>query len=75
MKPNVSDQDWGALRFRTPRTHFAINEKGVHGHRTAPPNRGVHVHMQTLTSFLTSKARGGLHHLASTFQNSFRGLQ
>jgi hypothetical protein len=75
MKPNVSDQDWGALRFRTPRTHFAINEKGVHGHRTDPPIRGVLFHMQTLSSFIARKARGVLHHTARTFQNSFRGLQ
>jgi hypothetical protein len=80
MKPDASDQDWGAMCFRTPRTEFAINEKGVCVYNTDPPNRGVLFQTQTLTSFLTSKARGVLHYLASTFQNSgkimfLRGLQ
>lgn len=60
---------------RTPRSALAINEVSVDVCRTDPPNRGVLFHLQTLTSFISSKARGVLTHLESTFQNSFRGLQ
>jgi hypothetical protein len=60
----------GSLRRRTPRTRFAGNEVGVSGQCTDPPTRGVHF-QQTLTSFLTRKARGVPHHPVSTWHSVF----
>jgi anthranilate/para-aminobenzoate synthase component II len=53
-------------RVRPPRTAFEGNEVCVSVHRTDPPIRGVQFHPQTLTSFLSSKARRVLHQTAST---------
>jgi hypothetical protein len=49
-----------SLWCRTPHSKFVVNEVGVNNQRTAPPNRGVHVSLLTLTSFAASKARGVL---------------
>jgi hypothetical protein len=50
---------------RTPRTTFARNENYTIVCYTDPPIRGVQFHMQTLHSFVASKARGVLHHPAT----------
>jgi GH43 family beta-xylosidase len=50
--------DVGSLRGGTPRAAFASNKDYIDVCYTDPPNRGVQVHMQTLTSFPASKARG-----------------
>jgi hypothetical protein len=66
---SVYPKSWSSsgvsLRCRTPRTKFAIYEKGVCVRHTDPPIRGVLVQAQMYTSFTTSKARGVLHTLAT----------
>jgi hypothetical protein len=66
IKAFISVLDVVSLHFRTPRSSFAMNEENVCVCYTDPPIRGVQVHMQTLISFLASKARGGFHHTFHT---------
>ncbi len=58
-KAEAFRKERGAAWVRTPRSAFALNEDCINSSDTVPPTRrGEQFQMQTLTSFLFSKARG-----------------